>query len=63
MEKEFEVHPVLARYICDSCKEGEMLPTGEWRMINPPTFEHECNKCGKKISFLEQYPLIRWKSL
>lgn len=34
MEKEFEVHPVLARYICDSCEEGEMLPTGELLQIN-----------------------------
>lgn len=60
MEETFAVKPVGVKYICDSCRKGEMLPTGKNYWSNPPQFEHECNQCGGKINLEEKYPLIRY---
>jgi len=62
VEEKFVVQPVGVRYRCDSCKSGEMLPTGsnDWSS-NLPNFEHKCNKCGAKVILNEKYPLIRYE--
>ncbi len=50
------------KYICDKCKEGEMLATGDNIMLTmPPKFKHKCNKCGEETYLLEKYPAIRFK--
>lgn len=61
MEKRFEVKPYGVEYTCDSCEEGEMLPTGKAFWSDPPKFEHKCNKCGNTLSLLEKYPVIRYE--
>lgn len=64
MEKEFLVKPIGIKYICDTCNEGEMIPTGEnnW-LTNPPNFNHKCNKCGKELLLSDKYPIIRYKEI
>lgn len=64
MEKEFTVKPIGVKYICDYCKVGEMISTGNnnWSS-NPPKLEHKCNHCGTKILLNEKYPLIRYKTI
>ncbi|EGT0683314.1 hypothetical protein IZT14_001706 [Clostridium perfringens] len=61
MEKEFCVKPVLVKYMCDFCNEGEMIPNSKnYWSLDPPKFEHKCNKCGKKIILDEKYPIMRY---
>lgn len=64
MEEKFLVKPVGVKYICDSCKVGEMLPTGNnnWSS-NPPKFEHKCTHCYTKVLLNEKYPLIRYENM
>jgi len=64
MEKHYAVQPTGVQYICDTCREGEMLPTGQnnWS-TDPPEFEHSCNQCGTKNTLKEKYPLIRYQSI
>lgn len=64
MEKEFPITPIAVKYICDNCKEGEMIPTGEnIYLTEPMQFKHKCNKCGEEIILHEKYPVIRYKSI
>ncbi|MGE1060813.1 hypothetical protein [Bacillus sp. GMa5/1] len=61
LKKLFEVKPYGVKYICDSCEEGEMLPTGKAYWSDPPKFEHACNQCSAKLSLSEKYPVIRYQ--
>ena len=60
-EERFEMKPYGVRYLCDC--DGEMLPTGNILISNPPKFPHECEKCGKSVSLLERYPTVRWEEV
>lgn len=62
MEKEIQVEPICVQYICDSCKEGEMIfiKFNHESMIHP--FSHQCTKCGCNIDLQEKYPLIRYRT-
>lgn len=37
---------------------GEMKPTGQCLMSNPPQFPHACIECGNTQNFLVKYPHI-----
>lgn len=51
-------------YICDECGEGEMLPTGEINLTNPPKVEHKCNNCGQIQVFVDKkYPEVSYKEV
>jgi DNA polymerase III alpha subunit (gram-positive type) len=57
------VNTFMLRYVCDECKKGEMVPTGE--IIEsavpniPPSVVHSCNACGARMTFRGmQYPRI-----
>lgn len=64
MEKEFLIQPICIKYICDTCNEGEMLPTGEnYWLSNPQKINHKCNKCGKEMMLNDKYPIIRYKDI
>lgn len=43
-------------YICDSCKVGEMKPTGIMLTCEPPLYQHKCTNCGEINSFRNNYP-------
>ncbi|MDT8719706.1 hypothetical protein IAI10_24015 [Clostridium sp. 19966] len=62
MEQKVIVKPVGIKYICDVCKEGEMIQTAynDWES-NPPRYEHICTNCSTKIYLNEKYPLIRYE--
>jgi hypothetical protein len=64
MEKHYDVVPIGVMYICDICKEGEMIPTerNDWSS-DPPLFEHSCNKCEGKEKFDKKYPLIKFEKV
>lgn len=61
VEKEIKVAPYGLIQICEDCKKGEMLPTGEWHMTSPPKFEHQCNRCLKKKYYNQKYPEIKFR--
>ncbi|MBY7121766.1 hypothetical protein ILS93_06535 [Bacillus sp. 16GRE42] len=64
MEKEFEVRPFGVKYICDSCEEGEMVLTDDFKIYEKHMeFTHKCQKCGAERDFLEKYPLIRYQQV
>lgn len=61
-ERKFEVRNVGVDYVCDTCNEGIMLPTGNNMLLShPPQFEHQCNNinCCAKQNFTERYPTFR----
>ena len=45
--------------ICDKCGKGEMRPTGEALMSNPPKYPHKCIVCGNIANFPYHYPYQR----
>lgn len=45
--------------ICDKCGRGEMRPTGECLMSNPPLYPHKCVVCGHIENFNFLYPYQR----
>jgi predicted RNA-binding Zn-ribbon protein involved in translation (DUF1610 family) len=55
-EKQTPVQTVVVDYVCDSCGEGHMLPTGITLTSNPPQYPHKCDKCGTQDVFLTRYP-------
>ena len=62
MIQEVKVETYLEKIICDRCKEGEMLPTGNnMYLTEPPKFEHMCNKCNNIEIYQEKYPTIKYK--
>jgi DNA-directed RNA polymerase subunit RPC12/RpoP len=62
LEKRFEVKSIGIKYICDTCGEGEMSPTGGLKMFETnATYPHICERCGAEKDLLEKYPLIRYE--
>jgi len=61
-EEIFEVKLYGVRYICDDCG-GEMLPTGQILMSDPPRYPHKCLGCKKVVNLTEKYPTVRWKGV
>lgn len=62
-EKTFNVRPVGVKYICEFCKEGEMVQdkdNKEVLMSYPSQFPHKCNKCNKTMYLPKPYPYIEW---
>ncbi|MGO1061082.1 hypothetical protein ACTL32_18370 [Planococcus sp. FY231025] len=61
MENFYDVRSIGVKYICDSCKQGEMVITGksDW-IADPPKFEHTCDNCKEINFFIEKYPTIRF---
>lgn len=59
MEKKIEVKTYQIDYICDTCNEGKMRPTGISFPTNPPQYPHVCDKCGAAQTFRNKiYPAI-----
>ncbi|MEG1565383.1 MAG: hypothetical protein RR342_01410 [Bacilli bacterium] len=58
MEKQKPVKPVRVVYICDSCKKGEMKPTGHIFQLATIQYEHVCPVCGFRKTTPCQYPKI-----
>ena len=57
--KTFKVH-----CLCDSCGDGEMLPTGISLCTCPPSYPHECSKCGESVTFKGKiYPVYVTRSV
>lgn len=61
MEKEIIVNPYGIVQLCDSCKDGEMVPTGRIKTENSSIFEHKCNVCGTIKFYPEKFPAIRFR--
>jgi hypothetical protein len=58
-EKVTPVQTVLVDYVCDSCGEGEMRPTGLVIDTYPQQYPHFCSKCGTGKTFPVTYPMVR----
>lgn len=50
-----EVKTYCIHYRCD-CGAGEMIPAGVVLSCHPPLYPHNCNKCGKSMTFEKRYP-------
>lgn len=46
----------LVHMVCDKCKEGTMIPTGEVLMSNPVQCPHRCENCGNIQNYNVSYP-------
>jgi hypothetical protein len=59
------VRVIQINYICDTCEEGEMLPTSRSVLLltNPPLLSHVCNNCGKSKNFKAEYPIIGYEKI
>jgi len=63
MEVKFKVETLGLKYVCDECKEGDMIFTGLGTQKQPQKFQHKCNKCGKEKLLDRQYPGVEWKEM
>lgn len=61
-EQSTELKVFSVDYICDTCAEGTMQPSGVTIARDPhPLFPHACDKCGVTQIFEGvRYPLIRY---
>lgn len=62
MIKECKVESYAEKYICDKCRDGEMLPNGDnmW-LTDPPKIAHKCTKCAETKFLSEKYPIIKFR--
>ncbi len=63
MEKKTEVRSFEVTYICDECKEGEMIYIGEFMSNWNLTYQHRCEKCFHIQYFDLVYPIMRYEPL
>lgn len=61
MEKEVEVEPYGIIQVCEVCRIGEMLPTGNNSYMPDIKVEHKCSECGHLVFFKEVFPSIRFR--
>jgi len=65
-QKDFEVKTYKVHYICDECKQGELLPTGTCYPTNPPQYPHKCSNidyCNSARTFNIQYPALKYEEI
>ena len=63
-----DLHPISVSVRCEQCSGGQLLPaiqnTSQMHstafQVNPPAYEHKCNKCGHTLFFTEAFPILRW---
>jgi len=63
-EKEFQVKPVLLRYLCDRAGcDGEVLYDQNAAVLTtqPPKYVHKCEKCGHEYQLTKAYPAVDYK--
>jgi DNA-directed RNA polymerase subunit RPC12/RpoP len=53
-----KVVPYEYAYICDKCKTGMMLATGEKNAAG--LFPHKCMICGNKAELKKSYPHVEY---
>ena len=67
MERRFEIRPFGVRYMCDNCKQGEMIA-----IVGPQAFvqeadkllvRHICNLCRNIATYKERYPTVRYEDV
>jgi hypothetical protein len=63
MERRYEIRQEEVAYVCDACREGEMLSDGFCLTSNPPQYPHRCNRCGHMQTFDARYPFTRTSRL
>ncbi|PEE81755.1 hypothetical protein [Bacillus toyonensis] len=64
MEQKFAVKPVGVKYICDSCKLGEMVLTNNMKIFEKHIeYVHKCKSCGAERRLNDKYPLIRYEQV
>ena len=63
MEKKTNVKAVKVNYLCDNCKQENMIPTGRQVYMGSSMFEHQCPHCGFRKNLPKQYPLIDFEEI
>jgi hypothetical protein len=62
-ERRVEVHAYGVHYICDACKQGEMLAlSGTQAFVQEKGqifIRHVCNVCRTMAAYTEKYPTVR----
>lgn len=54
IERKYIIYEVI--YVCDTCEVGHMWSNNVMLTVDPPLFPHECDKCGAKANYHQQYP-------
>lgn len=66
-ERRVEVRPFGVRYMCDACKQGEMMalsgPQAIVQEAGKILVRHVCNVCRTMASFAEKYPTVRYEDV
>jgi hypothetical protein len=66
-ERRVEVRPFGVRYMCDACKQGEMLAlSGTQAFVQEKGqifVRHVCNVCKTMLALPEKYPTIRYEDI
>ena len=61
MEKRIEVKTYIIKKFCE-CG-GEMLPNGCVLTTYPPMYSHDCDKCGKRACYDNEYPKMEYEEI
>lgn len=66
-ERRTEVRPFGVRYVCDSCKQGEMIAiSGTQAFVQDQGqifIRHVCNVCRTMAAYTEKYPTVRYEDV
>jgi hypothetical protein len=66
-EQRVEVRPFGVRYICDACKQGEMMALSGAQALfqegEKVLVRHVCNVCRTLMAFPEKYPTVRYEDV
>ena len=66
-ERRVEVRPFGVRYMCDTCKQGEMIAlTGTQAFVQEQGqiyVRHVCNVCRNMAAYTEKYPTVRYEDV
>lgn len=63
MEKLTGVKVFQVEFVCETCKQGNMVFDGMTLTSNPPWFVHKCDNvnCGITANLRQRYPTIRYE--
>lgn len=56
MELVVDAKIIVVYQVCESCKEGLMLPSENVKTSDQQQYEHVCNKCGCIVDYPAVYP-------
>lgn len=63
-EQTFPVKPIGVRYMCPSCRVGEMIASTSEPVVvrhgEVPSIKHYCNNCAAQLLLTKVYPYVEY---